>query len=228
MKTRLRNQGRVAMMRMGQAGGKRLHRRLLTLYRYVDIAVWSEDTLGGVPKHFATRDELFAEALAHVHGSSPLYLEFGVYTGESLRWWSEHLTAPAAHLVGFDSFEGLPEDWNAYRKAGTFAVDRVPEFDDPRVSLEVGWFDDTLPAFTLPSHDQLVVNIDSDLYSSAVLVLSELEDSLVPGTLVYFDEFSDLDHELRAWREFLTRTGRRVEALGMADGGTCWLFRIVG
>jgi hypothetical protein len=33
---------------------------------------------------------------------------------------------------------------------------------------------------------------------------------------------------LRAWREFLERTGAQAETLGVADGGTNWLFRVVG
>ncbi len=149
------------------------------------------------------------------------------YTGDTLRWWCENVSAPGARFVGFDSFEGLPEDWNEYNKAGTFALEAVPEPPDSRASFEVGWFDQTVPAFELPQHDQLIVNIDSDLYSSAVVVLTELEQHLVPGTLIYFDELSDINHELKAWREFLARTSLKVEALGMATGGTNWLFRVV-
>lgn len=226
MKVRVRNSGRLAMMKIGHRGGARLRRRVQTLYRYVDLGVWAGGVGGGVPHHFGDRIELFGETLRHVTGTRPLYLEFGVYTGGSFRWWCENLKTPGARLVGFDSFEGLPEDWNAYESAGAFAVDAVPEIDDPRASFEVGWFDATVPAFEVPPHDQLIINIDSDLYSSAALVLSELEEYIVPGTLVYFDEFSDTDHELRAWREFLARTSRKVELLGMADGGTNWLFRI--
>ena len=33
----------------------------------------------------------------------PVYLEFGVYKGRSMRWWSSHLTQDGAKLVGFDS-----------------------------------------------------------------------------------------------------------------------------
>ncbi|MCX2715910.1 hypothetical protein [Mycolicibacterium sp. J2] len=54
---------------------------------------------------------LFSMALQRLNGNAPLYLEFGVFEGRSMRWWSEHLTMPGAALVGFDSFEGLPENW---------------------------------------------------------------------------------------------------------------------
>lgn len=193
---------------------------------YVELGGW----LAGQPGTpaslgFADRYALFEHANAHLHGSRPLYLEFGVYEGESLRWWSEHLTAPDARLVGFDSFEGLPEDWRPGLGRGSFRTAGPPRIPDSRVSFVVGWFDDTLPSYRLPEHDQLVVNIDCDLYSSTHTVLSWLEPYLRPGTLVYFDELADRDHEMRAFLESLAASGRRVTPLGFANGGVEWLFR---
>jgi hypothetical protein len=226
-KARLKNNGRIAIMRAGMRGGRRLQRRAETLDRFTAMGSWAATVGDRLPRHWHDRYDLFREAMRHVKGEAPLYLEFGVYQGDTLRWWTENIPAPNARFVGFDSFEGLPEDWHDHAKAGMFAVDTVPEPPDPRASFEVGWFDQTVPAFEPPPHDQLIVNIDSDLYSSAVVVLNELEPYLVPGTLIYFDELGDINHELRAWREFLERTKMRVEALGMANGGINWLFRVL-
>lgn len=217
---------RTSLLHTGFHIGHRLQRRMLTIHNYIDTGAWLRTVSDGMPKRYYERTSLFEQALARVTGSQPLYLEFGVWQGESLRWWSQHLTNPNARFHGFDSFEGLPERWNQFVDAGDFAVDALPQFDDDRVSLEVGWFSDTLPKFVVPEHDQLIVNIDSDLYSSAVEVLTQLEEHLVPGTLIYFDEFADRDHELRAFREFLTRTGLDVEAIGFAAGGFHWVFQI--
>lgn len=224
---KLKNNGRIAIMRAGLRGGRRLQRRAETLDRFATMGVWAATVGDQLPHHWHDRYDLFREALRHVNGDAPLYLEFGVYKGDTLRWWCENIPAPDAHFVGFDSFEGLPEDWHAHAKAGTFAVDTIPEPPDPRASFEVGWFDDSVPGFELPPHDQLIVNIDSDLYSSAVVVLTAMEPYLVPGTLIYFDELGDVNHELRAWREFLDRTAIKVEALGMSSGGINWLFRVL-
>ena len=91
-----------------------------------------------------------------------------------------------------------------------------------------GWFDDTVPGFVLPEHDQLItVNIDCDLYSSATTVLRTLEPHIVPGTLIYFDELPDHDHEMRALFESMARSGTTVEPIGFARGGLAWLFRYV-
>jgi hypothetical protein len=227
LRAKLKNNGRVALMRAGMRGGRRLQRRAETLDRFTTIGAWAATFGDQLPKHWHDRYDLFREALQHVNGKAPLYLEFGVYKGDTLRWWCENVPAPDARFVGFDSFEGLPEDWHEHAKAGMFALESIPEPPDPRASFEVGWFEDSVPAFELPPHDQLIVNIDSDLYSSAVVVLTKMEPFLVPGTLVYFDELADVNHELRAWREFLDRTGLKVEALGMANGGINWLFRVL-
>jgi hypothetical protein len=52
------------------------------------------------------------DVAAGVIGNVPLlYLEFGVFQGRSIGRMAERFPHPAARFVGFDSFEGLPEDW---------------------------------------------------------------------------------------------------------------------
>jgi hypothetical protein len=78
----------------------------------------------------------------------------------------------------------------------------------------------------VPEHDQLIVNIDCDLYSSADTVLRWLEPHLRPGTLVYFDEFPDRDHEMRALQELLSRSDYRFVPVAIGRGGMHWLFEV--
>jgi hypothetical protein len=137
---------------------------------------------------------------------------------------ADHLTAPTAQFVGFDSFAGLPEDWQTGAPKGEFNVGGPPVFPDPRVSLVQGWFDQTLPGWELPDHDQLIVNIDCDLYSSTRTVLTWLAPHLRPGSLVYFDDLLDPDHELRALREWTDAPGSRAVPLAMARWGQHMLF----
>ncbi len=223
---RVRVTARRALLGLGRRLPPRLVADLRAALSYVELGGW----LAGQPDAprppmLETREDLFAYALAEVRGARPLYLEFGVYEGRSLRWWAQHLSQPDARLVGFDSFEGLPEDWRPGQGQGRFRTAGPPDVDDPRVSFVVGWFDETLPGYTPPEHDQLVVNVDCDLYSSTRTVLAWLEPHLRPGSLVYFDEFPDRDHEMRALLEALAQTGRRVTPLAMANGGLHWLFR---
>lgn len=187
---------------------------------------WLADLGRRVP-NLPDRFAVFDEAMSRVRGSRPLYLEFGVYRGRTLRYWASHLTSPGANLVGFDSFEGLPEDWQPNAQAGSFSVvGRPPEIDDPRVSFVVGWFDKTLPSYDPPAHDQLIVNVDCDLYSSTRCVLEWVDPHLRPGTLVYFDDLFNRDHQWRALQEWLGRSGRTARPLVMARWGHHLLFEV--
>lgn len=164
------------------------------------------------------------EALAApIREEQVLYLEFGVYEGYTLRRWAKLLTNPSSSLHGFDSFEGLPENWDGLRPKGTFDVKgMIPQYDDRRVSLHQGWFEDVLPNFLLPDHERLVIHIDADLYSSTKFVLNALRESIVPGTLIIFDEFCDRLHEMKAFDEFI-----RTTAIGFRfAGGTSNLEQV--
>jgi hypothetical protein len=212
---------------MLSAGSRMSESNLVNLQRvlsYLELGRWCSHQPGGrrVPSLPSDKD-VFARALECVRGSRPLYLEFGVYEGASMRWWSEHLTAPGARFIGFDSFEGLREGFRQL-EAGHFATAGPPAFDDSRVSFVQGWFEDTLPSFEPPDHDQLIVNIDCDLYSSTVTVLERIETWLVPGSLLYFDELTDRDHEMRALFELVARTGMRLRPLGWSQ--LSWLFLV--
>jgi len=186
---------------------------------------WVADVGRRVP-NLPDRFAVFDEAVRRVRGTRPLYLEFGVYRGRTLRYWASHLESPDARFVGFDSFEGLPEDWQPNAQAGAFSVGTPPVLDDERVSFVVGWFDETLPRYEPPEHDQLIVNVDCDLYSSTRCVLDWLAPRLSPGTLVYFDDLFNRDHQWRALREWLDGTGKAARPVAMARWGHHMLFEI--
>ena len=98
-----------------------------------------------------------------------LVCEFGVFQGESINHIAERI--PGTEIYGFDSFEGLPEDWRAEVKTGHFKVQQLPTVRN-NVRLVKGWFDKTVPAF-LEQHPEpaAYLHIDSDLYSSAKTIL---------------------------------------------------------
>lgn len=219
---------RLALLRIGRRMTQTQLANLNAAQSYLELGYWLKHEVGHTPEIVADDEALFSVALAKVDGARPLYLEFGVFEGRSMRWWSQHLRNPDARLVGFDSFQGLPDDWRPGLPAGTFATAGPPHIDDDRVSFQVGWFDDTLRDFAIPDHDQLIINVDADLYSSAVTVLTWAEKHLRPGSLIYFDEFPDRDHEMRAMMEFLDRGLFDLRPIAIANGGFHWLFEVVG
>ena len=72
------------------------------------------------------------------------YLEFGVFTGGTIRYIARHIGPRTIH--GFDSFEGLPEAWSGFGLGGkSFDVKgRLPRVPD-NVRLHQGYFDASLP-----------------------------------------------------------------------------------
>jgi hypothetical protein len=182
--------------------------KLNSFINYLEVGRWLKANGFKSAPRFKDRWLMYAATAAPIAAELVLYLEFGVYEGYTLRRWAKLLTNPASSLHGFDSFEGLPENWDVLRPKGTFDVKGViPKYDDPRVRLHQGWFEDTLPHFVLPPHDRLVIHIDADLYTSTKFVLNTLRDAIVPGTVIIFDEFCDRLHEMKAFDEFLKSTG---------------------
>ena len=160
-----------------------------------------------------------------------LVLEFGVYQGNSLRRIAAQV-GQDRRVYGFDSFEGLPEDWTDFQRKGRFSLGGVaPEFDEPNVSLVPGWFERTLPSF-LAAHagPARFIHADADLYASTVTILGALRERIVPGTIIVFDEYFNYpgweQHEFRAFQEFIRAAGLRYEYLGFASGESAVAVRI--
>jgi len=182
---------------------------------YLELGRWMRVKGLDTSRRFSRREELFDLVGEQVRDREVLYLEFGVFQGAATRYWSRLLLNPKSKLHGFDSFEGLPENWLPQRQKGHFATDgETPKIDDNRVNFFKGWFDQTLRTYQCPPHEVLVINLDADLYSSTICVLNALKNEIVPGTYIYFDEFNHRDHELRAFDEFINETGMKFSLLG--------------
>jgi transposase InsO family protein len=192
------------LTRVGAHVSARTIHRVNAALNYLEAGRWMKAHGFAARRRVRDRREIYEQVAAEVGAARALYLEFGVHRGESMRIWSGLLRHPEARLVGFDSFEGLPEDWNLDDRRGTFSTGGAPPvLPDSRVEFVRGWFEATLPGFTPPPHERLVLHLDADLYSSTATVLRALERWIVPGSFVLFDEFADRMHELRAFDEFL-------------------------
>ena len=131
-------------------------------------------------------------------------LEFGVYKGKTLQYIRSHFDG-TFHVFGFDSFEGLPEDWVGAKtkeridgvktgrkldiKKGHFNTQGIiPDIDE--VTFYKGWFKNTIPKY-LKKHQNPIalLHIDCDLYSSTKMVLDSLNDFIIPGTIIAFDNW---------------------------------------
>jgi hypothetical protein len=138
-------------------------------------------------------------------------LEFGVAAGHSITVLAK--AARGRRVDGFDSFEGLPEDWAGHReRRGAFSQHGVPPKVPANVRLHKGWFKDTIGVW-LADHPERVgfVHVDCDIYSSTRDVLWSLRERLQVGTVIVFDEYFNYpnwrQHEARALKEFVAAFG---------------------
>lgn len=173
------------------------------------------------PHGFSERFRLYDHVQAETIGSSPIdYLEFGVFRGESIRYWAGLNQSAESRFYGFDTFEGLPETWSSHfgstTKGAFNAGGQLPDINDPRVSFVKGLFQDTLPSFleSFEPRNRLVIHLDADLYSSTLYVLCSLDHLLHSGTVIIFDEFASLLHEFRALQDYAQAYRRQYRLLG--------------
>ena len=104
-----------------------------------------------------------------------MIMEFGVSEGKSINYFSNLVNNK---IYGFDSFEGLKEDWagSGYVKGHFTRNGELPKVNK-NVELIKGWFDESLPKF-LETHSGTIkiLHVDSDTYQAAKTVLDLLED----------------------------------------------------
>ncbi len=162
--------------------------------------------------------EIFLEYALNRISVKGICAEFGVHEGESVNYLARRLP----EIYGFDSFEGLKEDWKGIFAKGHFGrKGKLPRVAK-NVHLVKGWFDETLPGF-LEQHPGpfAFVHIDCDTFEAADTVLTLLGPRFVSGTVLIFDEFFGYRRwelgEFKAWNDYVARTGAEFEYLAFTS-----------
>jgi Macrocin-O-methyltransferase (TylF) len=145
--------------------------------------------------------------------------EFGVFSGRTLALIRQK-TPPDVPVFGFDCFTGLPQRWRNGFEAGCFNMrGSVPNILD-RTTIVKGLFSESLPGIKRlvgATNELRLLHIDCDLYVGARDVFIHLESNIVSGTIIVFDELLEYpgykDHEIKAFYEFVERTGAEFEVL---------------
>ena len=204
------------------------------LYFY-NQKVMPEFIAGEEPESIETMDaakaKLRKEIVDNITIDNGYIAEFGVDKGKSFKQLCDLF--PLDTVYGFDAFDGLPEGgkWqgNTIHK-GMFDNNGKPPIDMPdNGDISNGWFEDTLPNFAKEMKGQPAryLHIDCDVYSSTVTILNILGDSIVPGTIIVFDDYCNYTGwrtgEWKAWQEFTQEQNISYEYIyvaGMATGVT--------
>ena len=163
---------------------------------------------------------LFEYSLPKI-GNKGLILEFGVRKGETIKEISKRTKNRICH--GFDSFEGLPEDWSGqpYPKGAYSEKGIIPKLAK-NIKIHKGWFHETLPIF-LEKHQEMVdfIHFDCDLYSSTKTVLDLIGNRIRKDTILIFDEYFNYptwqQHEFKAFQEFVMAKNISYEYLAFTS-----------
>jgi hypothetical protein len=152
-------------------------------------------------------------------------LDLGVWLG-----WSTRLTSDASGrpVFGFDTFEGLVEDWQIddqiLIKQGTFSLaepiaerfmrdtgvaldEGLPAALGRRVQFVRGSTYDTLTPFLAerPGAPIRLFHMDLDTYESCLHALETCKERFIEGSILVFDEYLVTNGEMRAFFEFQNR-----------------------
>ena len=117
-------------------------------------------------------------------------LEFGVFKGGMINHQAKKF--PDLEFVGFDSFEGLQEQWSGMAPEKTFDLGgRLPKVRR-NVALVKGWFAESAPRWKTAnpaSGIPLLVHVDCDTYSATVDVLEFCSGYVEHGLVIHFDDY---------------------------------------
>jgi predicted O-methyltransferase YrrM len=199
----------------------------LDLVRYFNdpagAAAFEKEHLMDVPT-FRDRQELFKHALGEISGDEGLFLEFGVYRGNSINRLAR--IKPNVTFYGFDSFVGLPEHWRAGSRKRAFSIGGALPAVRANVKLISGFYTDTLPAFVAAHAGKTIsfMHVDCDLYSSTKTIFAETRALLAPGTIIVFDEYFNApewrEEEYKAFMEFIAESKTSFEYIGYIRTGS--------
>jgi O-methyltransferase len=157
------------------------------------------------------------------------YIEFGVANGSSFQWWVKNVSNPQSRFHGFDTFEGLPEDWGPFKAGDMSAGSKIPDIDDNRVTFYKGLFQQTLPGFmkSYNGNNRKVIHMDADLYTSTLYSLTTLAPILRKGDIILFDEYLVPSHEFLAFNNFIKSYYIDVTLVGATNNYLVTAFKII-
>mmetsp|Transcript_69225 Transcript_69225/g.129214 ORF Transcript_69225/g.129214 Transcript_69225/m.129214 type:complete len:616 (-) Transcript_69225:118-1965(-) len=170
------------------------------------------------PSLFYATYQILAEGMKAASETPGLIMELGVYHGKSMREIAAFFPDEVVH--GFDSFQGLPEQWIGNPVGAYSTHGEIPPMPD-NVRLHVGLFSDTLPGF-LEEHKGPVrfVNLDCDLYSSTKDILDQIHPRIVVGSIIFFDVYVGVrnwqDHQYKAFQEAVKQYGWGYEYVAIS------------
>ena len=183
-------------------------------------------SLPSIPELHFNRWSIFDRAAELSERSRPFY-EFGVWMGDSFKYLMRHFQKG----FGFDTFEGLPEDWRSVPKGSYSSFGKIPKIKGGE--FIVGRFEESLPNFfEIERPKASLINFDADLYASTLCALSYCNSVIDEKTILIFDEFIinyDWEKdEFKASNEFCEMHGLGYEVIAISLYTKQVMLRLTG
>lgn len=149
------------------------------------------------------------QSLKNCKDDSNLFLECGVFRGESINFFADIIKKKKFQIYGFDSFEGLEEEWSIdeYYPVGTFTLNKKLPKVKNNVILIKGKVQDTLEKFLDKNKNKKIIfiHLDMDTYLPTKFTLEKIKPFLIKGSILIFDQFYGYanwqNHEYKAFIE---------------------------
>ena len=113
------------------------------------------------------------------------YIEFGVFKGGTINYFSKYVKK----IYGFDSFQGLREDWvgNENYPEKYFDLNKnIPELNKNVIPI-IGYVQDTLENFLRKENPEInFVHMDLDTYESTKFTLEKIKPYLKSDSIIHF------------------------------------------
>ena len=123
------------------------------------------------------REHAIKKAITNDKSLEKTYIEFGVFSGSSINFLSKYLDNK--EIYGFDSFEGLKEDWiGTSVTKGTFDLkQKIPKLRTNVIPIK-GWIDQTLPTFLEEKKPKInFMHIDVDTYETSKIITPSISNT---------------------------------------------------
>ena len=216
------------------------------LEAYDHFSEWSLEQMKLSTKHFSDyygltthlspevlRTESINKAIKNSKSNSEFFIELGVHEGRSINQYAEILIKSNREIHGFDSFEGLREDWRGATLLANKAFNlegKLPKVSS-NVILHKGWIQEQIPKFIQKYNLKTLrfLSLDLDTYQSTKDALDLLKPYLVKNSIIMFDEIQCFagwqTGEYKALNE--TFNSDEYEFVYFARNGACATIRLL-
>ena len=155
--------------------------------------------------------------------------EFGVFKGKSINFFENLLKVfeDSRRLFCFYLWTGFSLEWSGVNEVHPINYHdqkgNLPKVEDNVILID-GFIEKTLPAFVEKNNIETIafIHIDTDTYSPAKVILSNLKPYFQKGTIILFDELCGYpnwrSHEYKALTETLDKN--EYEFIGFAHNGS--------